>query len=73
MANSILAAILSFLIPGLGQFYCGNLIKGLLMFILYIILLIIVSILFKDGIYYTINLIYCIYAAYNAYNMAKTE
>ncbi|MDR0767052.1 MAG: hypothetical protein LBE57_01185 [Methanosarcinales archaeon] len=33
MANALLAAILSFFIPGLGQFYCGSLLRGLLIFI----------------------------------------
>lgn len=71
MANSIVAAILSFFIPGLGQFYCGSLMKGILMFVMGIILAIIISLIFREGIYYIFSLLYCIYAAYDAYNMAK--
>lgn len=71
MANSIVAAILSFFIPGLGQFYCGSLMKGILMFVLGIILAIIISMIFRGDIYYIVNLLYSIYAAYDAYNMAK--
>ena len=38
MANSLLAAILSFFIPGLGQFYCGHFLRGLFVFIMFSIL-----------------------------------
>ena len=38
MANAILAAILSFLIPGLGQAYAGDLKKGAIFFIIAVIL-----------------------------------
>jgi len=33
MASQILAAILSFFIPGLGQFYAGSFLRGLFIFI----------------------------------------
>ncbi|WNY28018.1 hypothetical protein MmiEs2_01980 [Methanimicrococcus stummii] len=33
MANSVLAAVFSFFIPGLGQFYCGQFLKGIMVFI----------------------------------------
>ena len=33
MANQFLAAVLSFFIPGLGQFYAGSFLRGLLIFI----------------------------------------
>ena len=33
MASPILAALLSFIIPGLGQFYAGYMIRGILLFI----------------------------------------
>jgi len=33
MANQLLAAIFSFFIPGLGQFYAGSFLRGVLIFI----------------------------------------
>jgi hypothetical protein len=33
MASAILAMILSFFVPGLGQFYCGNLLRGICVFL----------------------------------------
>ncbi|WNY26669.1 hypothetical protein MsAm2_04410 [Methanolapillus ohkumae] len=38
MASQILAAIFSFFIPGLGQFYAGNFLRGAMIFIGFIIL-----------------------------------
>lgn len=35
MANSILAAILSFFVPGLGQFYDGHFLRGVGVFALF--------------------------------------
>ncbi len=33
MASPILAALLSFIIPGLGQFYAGYMIRGIIIFV----------------------------------------
>jgi hypothetical protein len=33
MASAILAMILSFFVPGLGQFYCGSLLRGICVFL----------------------------------------
>ena len=33
MASAILALILSFFVPGLGQFYCGSLLRGICVFL----------------------------------------
>lgn len=38
MASTILAAIFSFFIPGLGQFYAGHFLRGILIFIILSIL-----------------------------------
>lgn len=73
MASPILAAILSFFIPGLGQFYAGDLTKGILFFVGGIVLGFLVSLVFKQTIYYIINLLYSLYAAFNAYNMASLQ
>ncbi|MEA4957308.1 hypothetical protein SDC9_08387 [bioreactor metagenome] len=66
MANAILAAILSFFIPGLGQLYGGQgITKSIIFFIIAVILGILTTTVFSFiGI---ISLIYAIYAAYDAY------
>lgn len=69
MANPILAAILSFFIPGLGQAYAGDIKKGIIFFIIAIIIAIIV--IFTVGLLGIISLIYSIYAAYDAYKLAQ--
>jgi TM2 domain-containing membrane protein YozV len=73
MANAILAAVLSFLVPGLGQIYAGNTKNGILYVILTIIMWVIVY--FTTGIYglisRVVDFIYSIYMAYDAYKLAK--
>ena len=67
MANAILAAVLSFLIPGLGQAYAGDVKKGVIYFIIAIVLAIISF--FTGFLLSIISLIFAIYAAYDAYKM----
>ena len=38
MANAILAAILSFIIPGLGQAYAGDIKKGVIFFVIALVI-----------------------------------
>ena len=72
MANAILAAILSFFIPGLGQAYAGDIKKGVIFFVIAIVLgLIIMYVLGGAAWALIISLIYDIYAAYDAYQMAQ--
>ena len=72
MANAILAAILSFLIPGLGQAYAGDIKKGVIFFVIAIVIGLILWFLFGTGtITYIVALIYDIYAAYDAYQLAQ--
>ena len=75
MANKYLAAILSFLIPGLGQAYAGDIKKGIVYFLIASVALGIISMFFVDSVlnhfYYIINVLIDIYAAYDAYLMAK--
>ena len=75
MANKYLAAILSFLIPGLGQAYAGDINKGIVYFLIASVALGIIGIFFVDSVlnhfYYIINVLIDIYAAYDAYLMAK--
>ena len=75
MANKYLATILSFLIPGLGQAYVGDIKKGIVYFIIAVVTVGIIGIFFVDSVlnhfYYIINVLIDIYAAYDAYLMAK--
>ncbi len=72
MANAILAAILSFIIPGLGQAYAGDIKKGVIFFVIALVIgIIIVYVLGAASWAYIISLIYSIYAAYDAYQMAQ--
>ena len=67
MANAILAAILSFLIPGVGQAYAGDMKKGAIFFVIAVIFIILA---FLTGFLSSIvSLIFKIYAAYDAYKM----
>ncbi|MBQ2636723.1 MAG: hypothetical protein IJG09_08525 [Methanobrevibacter sp.] len=71
MANAILAAILSFLIPGLGQAYAGDIKKGIIFFVIAIVIWAIASFVFQHWIVWIIDLIYALYSAYDAYQMAQ--
>ena len=71
MANAILAAILSFIIPGLGQAYAGDLKKGVIFFVVAIIIWAIASLIFRHWVVWLIDILYCIFAAYDAYQMAQ--
>lgn len=75
MANKYLAAILSFFIPGVGQAYAGNIKKGIAYFLVAFVALIVIGFFFVDSVldsfYYIIDILICIYAAYDAYLMAK--
>ena len=71
MANAILAAILSFLIPGLGQAYAGDIKKGVIFFVIALVIGCIATLIFRHWIVWIIDLIYALYAAYDAYQMAQ--
>jgi len=62
MASPLIAAILSFLIPGLGQFYAGHLLRGIGLFILAVIVVIFTA--FIGG------LLIAVVAAIDAYSLA---
>lgn len=72
MAEPILAAVLSFLIPGLGQAYAGNINKGIILFVVaFLLSVIFIVILAKGSLWpWIIYVIYELYAAYDAYQMA---
>ncbi|MBR4448109.1 hypothetical protein [Methanobrevibacter sp.] len=63
----IISAILSFIIPGLGQAINGDIKKGIILFVLALIMGIIASWIFRSWVVYIINLFIAIYAAYDAY------
>ena len=72
MANPIIAAIASFIIPGLGQIYAGDVKRGIMFLIVAIIFCIIGF--STTGIFQIISvvdLIYAIFIAYDAYKVAQ--
>lgn len=72
MANPIIAAVLSLIISGLGQAYAGDVKRGIMFFVIAIVLAIILALLFGAGlITYIIAIIYNIYVAYDAYKIAQ--
>ena len=71
MANGILAAILSFIIPGLGQAYAGDIKKGVIFFIIAVVIGLIATFVFRTWIVYLIDVIYALYVAYDAYQMTQ--
>lgn len=69
MVNPIIAAILSFIIPGLGQIIAGETKKGLIFLVVAIVLGIIVGAI--SSMIGIISLIFALYAAYDAYQLAS--
>ena len=67
--NAIIAAILSFIIPGLGQALSGDVKKGIIFFVGAIVLGIIVAFLLRDWLASIINIAYAVYVAYDAYQI----
>lgn len=67
MVSPIIAAVISFLLPGIGQVVQGETKKGLIMFVIAIILSALS--LYVLALFYIISFIYVIYAAYDAYKM----
>lgn len=71
MVNAILAAILSFLIPGLGQAVAGDIKKGVIFFVIAIVIGLIATLIFRHWLVWIIDIAYALYAAYDAYLMAQ--
>lgn len=67
MASPLIALILSFFIPGLGQFYTGQLLKAILLFVAAVIF----GILSMISIGIPFYLIVWIYSMFDAYTRAK--
>ncbi len=68
MVSPIVAAIISFFFPGIGQVVQGETQKGIIMFVAAIVISIILTYALGT-IGNIIYLIYAVYAAYDAYNM----
>ncbi|MBE6499697.1 MAG: hypothetical protein E7Z80_03995 [Methanobrevibacter thaueri] len=75
MANKYVAAIISFLIPGLGQIYARDFKRGIFFFIVAYVALGVIGFYFVDSVlttfYYIIDILIGIYVAYDAYLIAK--
>jgi len=64
MVNAILAAILSLIIPGLGQIAAGEVKKGIIFFVIAVILGLLFSMI--SSFIGIISFLFAIYAAYDA-------
>lgn len=71
MVNAILAGILSFLIPGLGQAIAGDIKKGIIFFVVAIVIGLVATLIFRHWVVYIIDILYALFAAYDAYQMAQ--
>ena len=71
MVNSILAAIISFILPGIGEIIQGQSYKGGVMFLIFIILLVLSYVMgnFYGPYFAAITFIYAIIAAYDTYKI----
>ncbi|MCQ1537978.1 hypothetical protein FTO68_03105 [Methanocalculus taiwanensis] len=69
MASPILAVILSFFIPGLGQFYTGQLLKAIALFILAVLFAGLSTLIIGIPFY----IIVWLYSMYDAYVAAQQE
>ena len=70
MIDAKLACVLSFFIPGLGQGLQGQIRKGLILFIIAVILHFIIAFLFNNLLGSILQIAYSIYAAYDAYQIS---
>ena len=65
--NALVNGVLSFIIPGLGQAINGYKKKGIIMFIIVILLNIFIYFFLNNPFGHLVSLIYSGYAAYDAY------
>lgn len=66
MVSPIVAAIISLFLPGIGQVVQGETQKGIIMFVIALVLAVLTSMVPMVSF---ISLIFAIYAAYDAYKM----
>ena len=71
MVNPIIAAICSFVIPGLGQALAGDIKKGIILLVIALIMVAMATLIFRHWLVTIIELAIMLYAAYDAYQMAQ--
>jgi hypothetical protein len=71
MANPILALIISFFLPGIGTVYAGDIMKGLIIFVVALILGALATIFLLGIIAYILYIIVWLYGMYDAYTTAS--
>jgi len=71
MASPILALIISFFLPGIGTVYAGNIMKGIIIFIVAVILGALATIFLLGIIAYILYIIVWLYGMYDAYITAS--
>lgn len=65
--NALVNGVLSFIIPGLGQALNGYKKKGIIMFVILILMNIFIYFFLNNPFGHVVSLIYSAYAAYDAY------
>lgn len=73
MVNPIIAAVLSFFIPGLGQIIAGRFKRGIIFLVIAIIIIIFATVIFQSWIVRIIDVLFAVFAAYDAYQMARIQ
>jgi TM2 domain-containing membrane protein YozV len=71
MANPILALIISFFLPGIGTVYAGDIMKGIIIFVVAVILGALATIFLLGIIAYILYIIVWLYGMYDAYTTAS--
>ncbi|WP_424355418.1 hypothetical protein [Methanobacterium sp. MBAC-LM] len=71
MVNAIVAALMSLIIPGTGQIVSGEVKKGILFLAIEVVLYILFLTVSPSIV--IISFLFAIYAAYDAYNGAKSD
>ena len=71
MANPILALIISFFLPGIGTVYAGNIMKGIITFIVAVILGALATIFLLGIFAYILYVFVWLYGMYDAYTTAS--
>ena len=70
--NPIISAILSFIIPGLGQAIEGDIKRGIIYFVILIILGLLIHTVFNEALWtIVVDILYRAYAAYDTYQLAQ--
>jgi TM2 domain-containing membrane protein YozV len=63
--------IISFFLPGIGTVYAGNIMKGIIIFIIAVILGVLAGIFLLGIIAYILYVLVWLYGMYDAYTTAK--